>query len=80
MGRNARKATLLVQVGTASPACGSAMVKKTAKMEQMNFSVVNKLILSCMEELPRNKLKCFVLLQVEMDEIFGLVARIFISL
>ncbi|CAF87231.1 unnamed protein product, partial [Tetraodon nigroviridis] len=31
--------------GTASPACGCAMVRKTVKMELMSFSVVNQLLL-----------------------------------
>lgn len=42
MGRSASKATLPVPVGTASPACGCAMVRKTVKMELMNSSVVNQ--------------------------------------
>lgn len=41
IGRSVMKANLLVQVGAAFPACGSAMVKRTVKMERMNSSVVN---------------------------------------
>lgn len=50
-----RKATLLVQVGTASQACGCVMVRKTAKMERMNSNVVNAQIVSCMKEPPAQK-------------------------
>lgn len=57
MGRSVRKATLPVQVGTASPACGCVMAKKTVKTEQMNSNVVNQQILPL-----DNKLRqCFVL-------------------
>lgn len=57
MGKSVRKATLLVQVGTASPAFGCVTARKTAKTEQMNSNVVSQQILPFKRRLLHSKLK-----------------------
>lgn len=72
MDRSARRAILLVQVGTVSLACGCATAKKTVRTEQMNSSVVSQQILPLMEEPLRNKLKLYFVFQLaDLHEVFG---------
>lgn len=55
MGPGVRKGTSPVPVVTVSPVSGSAMARKTVRMEQMNFSVVSKAFFkdqTCYFDLP----------------------------